>query len=205
MLERFPVFARKVYPQAIFKIKSDKDVLYLTFDDGPDPEASPDVLSILKSYNAKATFFCVGENVKNYKKIYDDIIQAGHSVGNHTFNHLQGWKTNNPEYINNIDKASEYINSNLFRPPYGQLKISQYKILKESFKIVMWDVLSMDFDIKTSKENCVNNVIKLAKPGSVVVFHDSKKMIDKVIYALPQVLEYFSKKNYLFEAIRVED
>lgn len=150
-------------------------IIYLTFDDGPHPVATPFVLDTLKKYNAKATFFCIGKNVAQHPDIYKRILLEGHTTGNHTHNHLNGSKNSNEEYIANIKEAKKYIDSNLFRPPYGRITGFQVKLLNRAFNIIMWDVLSADFDIHLSPEKCSRNVIKSAREGSIVVFHDSEK------------------------------
>ena len=175
--------------------------LFLTFDDGPIPDITPAVCEILKEYNAKATFFCVGDNVKKHPEVYDLILKQGHAVGNHTFNHLNAWKTENRSFYKNVFLAQEYITSTLFRPPYGKLTRGQTKRLKEKFDIIMWDVLSGDFDPAVNGEKCAENVIKNAKSGSIIVFHDSLKASSAMLEALPIVLEHFSKLNYSFKAI----
>ena len=197
-----PWILKKIYPSLVWNIKTEEKKLYLTFDDGPHPKATPFVLDTLKKYNAKATFFCIGKNVEEYRDIYNKIIADGHSIGNHTQNHLNGWQTDDEVYINNIKKASLNIDSNLFRPPYGRISRFQIKLLdKLNFKIFMWDVLSGDFDTNLSKEKCANNVILEATSGSIVVFHDSEKAWERLEYALPKVLEYFTEKGFLFERI----
>ena len=176
--------------------------IYLTFDDGPTPKVTEFVLEELEKYNGKATFFCIGKNVKIHPAIYQKIISNGHSVGNHTFNHLNGFSTRNNLYIENIQQASAYIDSNLFRPPYGKLKNSQGNILqKKGYKIIMWDVLSGDFDTKISPEKCLKNVLENTSNGSIVVMHDSVKAQEKIFFALPKILDYYSKKGYVFKAI----
>ena len=206
-----PWFMKKLYPSLIWEKPTDKKILYLTFDDGPHPTATPFVLDELKKYNAKATFFCIGKNVVDRTDIYKRIIDEGHRVGNHTFNHLNGWKVSNEKYLENIFEAAKYIDSNLFRPPYGRISKFQIKLLQRekkdaesydrSFKIIMWSVLSGDFDLKLSPEKCFENVLLNSKPGSIIVFHDSTKAWEKMSYALPKVLEHFSKNGYCFEAL----
>ena len=175
--------------------------LFLTFDDGPVPEATPWVLDVLKSKNIKATFFCVGENVKKYPEIYHRILSEGHSVGNHTYNHLNSWKTDNEAYSENVVKAADIINSSLFRPPYGKLKPGLIKSLKEKYDIIMWDVLSGDFDTSLTAEDCLKNVTNNAKEGSIIVFHDSIKAIDKLKVVLPEVISFFEEKGIEMDKI----
>ncbi len=205
-LVKTPFWLRALYPACTWKIPSADKVIYLSFDDGPHPDATPFVLTQLKKYNAKASFFCIGKNVLSYANIYEQIIQEGHVVGNHTYDHLNGWKTDAATYLENIKSASNLIVSNLFRPPYGrisrvQLKnIAADKIMPQ--QIIMWDVLSGDFDVQLSGEQCARNVIKHAQPGSIVVFHDSAKAWDRLQVALPAVLDYFSNLGYRFEVIQ---
>ncbi len=185
----------------IWDFKSVEKTIYLTFDDGPTPEVTGKVLKILDDYNAKATFFCLGENVKNHPEIFKSILKHGHSVGNHTFNHLNGWKTRNGKYISNIEKSEKYIDSNLFRPPYGRIRKAQINEIKNKYKIIMWTVLAGDYNKNISKEKCLGNVIDNTQKGSIIVFHDSVKAKDKVLFALPEVLKYFSNKGFSFEKI----
>jgi len=176
--------------------------IYLTFDDGPHPVATPFVLEQLKKYNAKATFFCIGKNVDEYPFLYEEILDAGHSVGNHTYNHLNGWKTNDSEYIANIAQAKDRIDSGLFRPPYGRATKFQLKLIRrQGITPVMWSVLSGDFDTQLTKEKCLRNVLKNTGDGSIIIFHDSAKAYERLQYALPGVLEYYSAKGFQFEQI----
>lgn len=179
---------------------SEKNI-YLTFDDGPTPGVTQKVLKILNKYNAKATFFCLGKNVKDNPEIFKHITKGGHSIGNHSFDHQNGWKTRNGKYIANIEKAKKYIDSNLFRPPYGRIRKGQINEIKENYKIIMWSVLSGDYDNKISKEKCLKNVIDYSKKGSIIVFHDSLKAKEKVLFALPEVLKHFTKQGYSFKKI----
>jgi len=158
-------------------------------------------LSILKEYNAKATFFCIGNNVQKNPEIFRQIIDEGHSVGNHSQNHLNGWRTKNPVYFRNVMKCAEEVDSKLFRPPYGKITRSQSAKLKRKFSIIMWDVLSGDFDPEISREKCLQNVIQSAQSGSIIVFHDSIKAADKMLFALPEVLRYFSSKGFSFRPL----
>ncbi len=200
-----PFWLRALYPSCTWRIPTKEKVIYLSFDDGPHPIVTPFVLEQLAKYNAKASFFCIGKNVAENTSIFNQIIQEGHVVGNHTQNHLNGWNTKTETYIQNIELAAEKINSNLFRPPYGRITIAQIKQIKNNLalpqKIIMWDVLSGDFDISISGEKCTNNVIKYAKAGSIIVFHDSSKAWNRLSVALPTVLEYFSKEGYQFRAL----
>jgi len=200
-----PFWLRLIYPNCTWKLPVDGKVIYLTFDDGPHPEATTFVLAHLKKYNAKATFFCIGNNVLKHPNIYESILKEGHRVGNHTYDHLNGWKTNETVYIENINDASNIIESNLFRPPFGRITKRQIKALKQSNQlpneIIMWDVLSGDFDIKINGATCARNVIENTVPGSIIVFHDSQKAWDRILVALPMVLDYFSVLGYRFEVI----
>ena len=201
-----PGWIKRIYDSYTWSISVKDKILYLTFDDGPHPEATPFVLKELKKYNVFATFFCIGKNVVAYPEIYKQIIQEGHSVGNHTYNHLNGWKTNNDDYLNDIALAANEINSYLFRPPYGRITSFQAKQLKTVMKgkepkVIMWDVLSGDFDTSCSPQQCLANVLFASVPGSIIVFHDSEKAFSRLEYALPRVLQYFSKKGYLFKPL----
>ncbi|MCD6111768.1 MAG: polysaccharide deacetylase family protein [Bacteroidales bacterium] len=185
----------------VWKINTEEKKIFLTFDDGPVPEITPKVLKILKDFNVKATFFCVGDNVRKYPEVFNQIIESGHAVGNHTFNHLNSWKTPSKLYLENIKKNEEYFSTNLFRPPYGKLRPYIFKKLKEDYKIILWTILSGDFDNKISNLKCLNNVIDNATNGSIIVFHDSIKAQNKLFYALPRVLEHFSKLGFQFCSI----
>lgn len=199
-----PWLLKKFYPSCIWNIKTDEKIIYLTFDDGPHPEATTFVLGELKKHHAKATFFCIGKNVEVHTEVYQQIIADGHSVGNHTYNHLNGWKTADKEYFKNVEKAARAIDSYLFRPPYGRITKFQLKAIKGNhlkLKPIMWDVLSGDFDTAITPEGCYLNVIKNARPGSIVVFHDSLKALPVLTKALPKILEYYSERGFRFESI----
>ncbi len=188
---------------------ADEHAVYLTFDDGPHKIVTPWVLNELNNYNALATFFCIGKNVQQHPDLYDQLLRANHSVGNHTFNHLNGWKTKKREYLSDISKASGLIHSNLFRPPYGKIRGSQSVQIAQTLqtsnpKIIMWDVLSADFDHSLSGEQCLNNVIKNVTNGSIIVFHDSEKAFPHLRYVLPKTLKYLSEEGYLFRKIEQE-
>lgn len=196
---------KALYPAFIWNKSREEKVLYITFDDGPHETATPFVLNLLNQYNAKATFFCIGKNVVQFPNIYKQIILEGHAVGNHTQHHLNGWKTNTVSYINNINTASLHIKSNLFRPPYGRIKRAQAnKLLKNMhspYSIIMWDVLSGDFDQEITPEQCLNKVLKYTENGSIIVFHDSEKAWERMSYALPKIVEHFSKLGYQFKSL----
>jgi len=192
------------FPNLIWKIPTEEKILYLTFDDGPHPIATPFVLEQLRKYNAKATFFCLGKNVAAYPGIYENILNAGHSIGNHTQNHVNGWKVNNRKYFDDIIEAKKYIDSSLFRPPYGRITPFQSKYLRRQpfhFKIVMWDVLSKDYDVELSPDDAAFNVLRYASEGSIVVFHDSEKAYPRMQKALVATLQYFSEKGWRFKQI----
>lgn len=206
-----PSLIKFIFKNWIWSFSNKEKVIYLTFDDGPTPEITGWILHQLKKYNAKATFFCIGKNINNYPDIFKSILNEEHSVGNHTNNHLNGLKTKNGKYLENILLAEQQIetsskpktqNSKLFRPPYGKIKLSQAKkIRKNNYKIIMWDVLSADFDLSISKEKCLQNVIDKTKNGSIIVFHDSIKASKNLKFVLPKILEYFSAKGFVFKKI----
>jgi peptidoglycan-N-acetylglucosamine deacetylase len=201
---KMPWWLQKMFPALIWQMNAKEKKLYLTFDDGPHPQHTIFVLDQLKKHHAKATFFCIGNNVDKYPDVYKRIINEGHAVGNHTYNHLNGMKTTSSNYIENVVLAENNINSNLFRPPYGRITSAQIKLLKNRiypFKIIMWTVLSGDFDVSISKEKCLKNVLKNTSRGAIIVFHDSEKAAENMMYALPKVLEKFSNEGYEFTAI----
>lgn len=220
-LIRPSLLMRKLYSSAIWRINSkpsvkQKSKIYLTFDDGPVPIITPWVLSLLKEYKAKATFFCVGTNVEKYPEVFHQLISEGHSIGNHTYTHVNGWKTTTKEYLENVEKFEKELesatsglnyarktvtNKPLFRPPYGKMKLSQFYRLRSHYSIIMWDVLSGDFDQSISEEKCLRNVITKTRDGSIVVFHDSVKAEKNLFFVLPQFLEHFSKKGAEFSLL----
>lgn len=200
-LVKTPQFIQNLFPNFTWRIPTQEKVLFLTFDDGPIPEVTPWVLDQLSDYQAKATFFCVGDNVQKYPELFAQVRERGHSVGNHTYNHLNGWATDNIPYFHNVRHCAHLTDSALFRPPYGRLKPKQAQFLQRHYRIIMWDVLSGDFDPNLSQEDCLNNVMRNAGPGSIVVFHDSLKAKDKLAYVLPLVLENFAQAGYRFEAL----
>lgn len=203
-LIKTPWWLRALYPSFIWKINTNQKVLYLTFDDGPHATETPFVLDQLKRYDAKATFFCIGNNVVQHPNIYDRILAEGHAVGNHTFNHLNGWKTKDEEYINDIDKAAKEIDSTLFRPPYGRITRFQSSVISRQSSIIMWDVLSGDFDTDLQPQRCLANVLYHSKKGSIIVFHDSSKAWERMSFCLPRLLEHFTQEGYQFKALSVQ-
>ena len=175
--------------------------IFLTFDDGPVPEATPDVLSILGQFGVKATFFCVGDNVRRHPDIFNNILADGHCVGNHSFNHISGWKTSPGAYYNNVMRCRDYFDTTLFRPPHGRFTPAQYFILKKDFRFILWSVLTMDYHPKVTPEACLTNATSNLAPGDIIVFHDSVKAREKVLFALPRYLEYVLAKGYSFKLL----
>lgn len=176
--------------------------IYLSFDDGPHPEITLWVISELKKYNAKATFFCVGDNLKKHPQVADLIKASGHVIGNHTQNHLNGWKTSLKPYLKNVQQANAIEPCTLFRPPYGKISRSQLTALQKQYKVVFWDVLAGDFDKNLSPDYCIQHIKKYTKAGSIIVFHDSEKAWKKLKIILPEILEYYSKNGFIFDSIQ---
>lgn len=214
-LIKTPFLLKKLYPAYLLWHKSrNHKVIFLTFDDGPIPIVTPWVLKTLKNFNAKATFFCIGDNITKHPEIFNQLKIDGHAIGNHTYNHLKGWITDDKAYFENWEKCQELTQTNLFRPPYGRIKKSQIKLLdgaqpeirgpkptKSQISIVMWDVLSGDFDTKLPPEKCLKNVLKHTENGSIVVFHDSLKAFERLEYTLPKALDYWTKQGYIFKTL----
>lgn len=203
-LVKTPWLIKKLFPVGIWDIPAAANTIYLTFDDGPHPQITPFVLEELRKYNAKATFFCIGNNVEKYKDTYEAILQQDHAVGNHTQDHLNGWNTSDDVYIKNIRQAQQHIQSNLFRPPYGRIKRRQAALLRKLFpemKIIMWNVVSADFDTNINSEKCTRNVLKHTKAGSMLVFHDSEKAFPRLLKTLPVVIKELSERGFVFEKI----
>lgn len=206
-LVKTPFWLRMLFPKLLWWVKTSQKVIYLTFDDGPIPEVTPFVLAELKKMNAKATFFCIGNNIEKYPQVFKNILDEGHCVGNHTLNHLNARKVPYRQYVQNVGDCEQLLQKQLqksdrpklFRPPYGRLTPRVRKsLLEKGYSIVMWDVLSADFDLAVNPEKCLKNVLKNAKEGSIVVFHDSLKAKEKLEHTLPSVLAHFSKKGYSF-------
>lgn len=200
-LVKTPQFIQKLFPNFTWSIPSTEKVIYLTFDDGPHPEVTTWTLKQLEKYQAKATFFCVGDNIRKYPAVFEQVMNAGHSVGNHTYNHLNGWTSENMAYFHNVRHCARQVNAELFRPPYGRLRPRQAQFLQRHYRIVMWDVLSADFDHNIDGETCYRNVVDNVRPGSIVVFHDSEKAKENLYQALPKTLETLSERGYRFEAL----
>lgn len=196
-----PKLVSRLMPQYHWRINSPDPVVYLTFDDGPIPDLTPWVLDTLAQFEAKATFFCVGDNVRKHPDIYARLLAEGHRTGNHTFNHLNGLKTPAAQYIENVRTCAEYVDSSLFRPPYGRLRRGLRRALSADYQLVLWDVLSGDFDRALSPEKCLAGVLKHTEPGSIIVFHDSLKAEPNLRYSLPRALEAFRQKGWRFEAL----
>ncbi len=209
-LVKTPRLVQRIFPKRVWALPNNKNTVYLTFDDGPIPEITPWVLDELKKYNFKGTFFCIGDNVRKHHAIFQRIISEGHTIGNHTFHHLNGWNSNTKKYAENVLLAETEVEkslknstrTSLFRPPYGKLTSTQSKILRrKGFKIIMWDVLSADFDTSISNERCLQNVLKNMEVGSIIVFHDSLKAAKKLRYVLPKVLKIVSENNWESKAL----
>jgi len=199
-----PWWLRKLIPGRLWSIKTEEKILYLSFDDGPHPIITEKVLGLLKAYNAKASFFCVGANVQKYADTYASILNEGHSVGNHTMQHLNASKVGDRAYLHDVREAKQFIDSKMFRPPYGKLSSFLQKQIEHSsinFKIIMWSILSGDFDPDITAEKCKNNVLLHAKAGDIIVFHDSEKAAEKMLFALEATLKYFSEQGFTFQAL----
>jgi peptidoglycan/xylan/chitin deacetylase (PgdA/CDA1 family) len=199
---QFPAFLRPLIGRNyLWRKNSSEKVVYLTFDDGPVPEVTPQVLGVLDDFDIKATFFCVGDNVKKYPELYREILMKGHSVGNHTFHHLNGFKVGQEQYLKDVEQASQLIDSRLFRPPYGKLTRKEKKILEQKFQIVLWDVISYDYDQNLSSSQVLKNVNRYTRSGSVILFHDSVKAKNNMLTVLPQAISFLLTKGYRFEKL----
>jgi peptidoglycan/xylan/chitin deacetylase (PgdA/CDA1 family) len=198
MKVQFPTIFRPFFGKLTWRKDPSLKVIYLTFDDGPVPEATVKILDLLDEYQLKATFFCVGENVRKFPEIYNEVLLRGHKTGNHTYNHLKGITVSTKDYIENIQKASELIDSKLFRPPYGRITNNQKKLLQNDFEIIMWDVLTQDYDRNQTPEMILRNIKKYTRNGSIIVFHDSIKARNNVLTVLPPAIEFWKKEGYEF-------
>jgi peptidoglycan/xylan/chitin deacetylase (PgdA/CDA1 family) len=210
MVHRVPFVLPWLFPNLVWKIPTTEKELYLTFDDGPIPGPTDFVLETLQKKNVKATFFCTGDNIHKHPEIFRKVIVEGHAIGNHTFNHLKGWNTSVEKYLNNVKQCETEIanhysqlinrNSKIFRPPYGMITRQQIKALSE-YKIIMWDVLTIDYDKNVSPESCLQNSIRVTRPGSVIVFHDSLKAERNMMYALPRYIDHFLEQGFSFKLL----
>ena len=196
-----PRIVRWAYPECVWRLPTDGKDVYLTFDDGPTPEVTPWVLEELDKVGAKATFFLIGRNVEAHPEIVAQIRDRGHSIGNHCYNHEKGWVTADADYLESVAKTNALLQSNLFRPPYGRIKKSQIAALKDRYKIIMWDVLSHDYDKRLTPEECITNVVDNVRPGSIIVFHDSVKAWPNLCTSLPEVLKQLSAAGYVFKVL----
>ncbi|MFD1769049.1 polysaccharide deacetylase family protein [Sphingobacterium suaedae] len=196
-----PFFLRWYYPNVTFNKSRSEKKIYLTFDDGPVPEATTFVLDTLARFQIKATFFCVGDNVQKHPVLFDRILKEGHQVGNHTYNHLKGWDTEDHVYLQNVQSCQDLTKTNLFRPPYARAKKSQLRQLDKHFQIIFWDVLSGDFDESLTPEKCLQHIINHTKNGSIIVFHDNPKAMPRMSYALPKAIAYLQTKGYTFDTL----
>jgi peptidoglycan/xylan/chitin deacetylase (PgdA/CDA1 family) len=197
---RIPPFLPLLMSSLTWRVQTGDKVLYLTFDDGPHPDITPWVLGQLKEYNARASFFCVGENVATFPEVYRSVLEQGHVTGNHTYNHLNGWKTENDRYYSNVEACAEYVQSSLFRPPYGRISLRQIRHLQQQgYRIVMWDVLTRDYESTLDVRLAIDDCIRVIRPGSVIVMHDSEKASAQLRQLLPALLSHFSHLGYRFE------
>ncbi len=194
-------FLPYLFPSATWRKEKNKNNIYLTFDDGPIPEITPWILDCLKEKDVKACFFCVGDNVRKYPELYQRILDEGHQVGNHTFNHLKGWDQEDSNYLDNIAQCRTLVDSQLFRPPYGRLKKSQLSQVSKDYEVIMWDVLTGDYDKRISPEQCLNNAVNYSRAGSIIVFHDNIKAIANLQYALPRTIDQLRAKGFQFQLL----
>ena len=198
---RPPFLFKKIYSELTWKLPGEGKTMYLTFDDGPVPGVTTEVLEILDRFNAKGTFFCIGKNIEENPGIFQQVKDKGHAVGNHTYHHLNGWASNDKLYFESTERTRSLVQSKLFRPPYGRITKSQINLLLPRYQIIMWNVLSYDYDKDVSEQECLQNVLTHSGEGSIVIFHDSVKAASRLRYALPRMLEHFTKEGYQFKAI----
>ena len=199
IIEQPAIFLRWLYPKALWRMNQHERSIYLTLDDGPLPQSTPFILETLAHYNVRATFFMVGQNVEKHPELYQQIVEAGHCVGKHTYNHISGFKHSIHRYSDNTNRADKLIHSNLFRPPHGWMRWSQYAWLSRKYKVVMWDVVTRDYSKWMTAEDVLDNVKRYVRNGSIITFHDSLKSIDKLHFALPKALEWLKEQGYTFK------
>lgn len=207
---KIPWIVKRIFSSYVWSLPGDENAVYLTFDDGPHPTITPWVLDHLKRFDAKASFFCIGNNVHKHPDVYQKILDDGHAIGNHTYHHLNGRKMDDKKYLDDIAAATQLIESNLFRPPYGRIKNSQAKRISGALRtndahIIMWDVLSADFDSSFSPEQCLRNVLDNVSAGSIIVFHDSEKAFDNLKFVLPATLKSLKEEGFIFRKIELYD
>ncbi|MBQ7967356.1 MAG: polysaccharide deacetylase family protein [Bacteroidaceae bacterium] len=198
-IEQPPQFIRRLYPRACWRMDSSERAVYLTFDDGPIPEVTPWVLDVLDKYRIKATFFMVGDNVRKHPDEFKMVVERGHRIGNHTYNHLKGMAVHTDHYVANIDKADCYLSTNLFRPPHGLMRLRQYRALCERYHIIMWDLVTRDYNPKLNGRQILRKVQQYARPGSIITFHDSLRATHNLYYALPRAIEWLLAEGYEFK------
>ena len=198
-IEQPPQLIRQLYPRACWRMNVSERAIYLTFDDGPIPEVTPWVLDVLDKYKIKATFFMVGDNVRKHPDEYKMVVERGHRIGNHSFNHLKGFAESTEHYLANINKASAYISSDLYRPPHGVMRMSQYRALCERYRIIMWDLVTRDYNPKLTGEQVLDKVKRYARNGSIITFHDSLRATHNLYYALPRAIEWLLAEGYEFK------
>jgi peptidoglycan/xylan/chitin deacetylase (PgdA/CDA1 family) len=198
---RPPSFLRWIYPNAVWNLPSEQKVVYLSFDDGPTPFLTEKVLELLEEYQAKATFFCIGKNIEQHPELFNLVKEKGHHIGSHTYSHLNGWKSNSTDYLTDYQKGRELVGSNLFRPPYGRILLNPLQTIQKQDKVIMWDILSKDYNKAILPKTILNNVLNNLKPGSIIVFHDSEKAKKNVLAVLPLLLQNLKQQGYAMEAI----
>ncbi len=201
IIEQPARFLRWLYPHALWRMDRNERAVYLTFDDGPIPEVTPWVLDVLDKYGVKATFFMVGDNVRKHPEEYQMVVDRGHRIGNHTMNHIGGLRHGISSYVRNVDHANAYLHTDLFRPPHGWMKHSQYAIVSRRYKVVMWDLVTRDYSTLLNGRDVLLNVRRYARPGSIITFHDSLKSLDKLLYALPRAIEWLQSQGYEFKTL----
>lgn len=207
MLHRIPLWFQRLFPGYIWQLPNQEKVIYLTFDDGPIPGVTEWVIDVLDQFDVKASFFVVGENVNKHPQVFKKLIDHGHLIGNHTFHHVRGWRTSTQEYIKEVERCNQSIIDNggeitgYFRPPHGRIKPGQAKELRNQYKLLMWSVLTVDYDRNLNEKTCLSNSIKATSSGSIVVFHDSIKAEKNLRYVLPRYIEHFLKEGYSFQRL----